>query len=37
MIAGIKGSRGVVNIFRHNDLAHLEALLLRRPPKRRRS
>ena len=27
MIAGIKGSRAVVNIFRHNDLAHLEALL----------
>lgn len=27
MIAGIKGSRAVVSIFRHNDLAHLEALL----------
>jgi 5-aminolevulinate synthase len=27
MIAGIKGSRGVVNIFRHNDMTHLEALL----------
>jgi 5-aminolevulinate synthase len=27
MIAGIKGSRAVCNIFRHNDLAHLEALL----------
>jgi 5-aminolevulinate synthase len=27
MIAGIKGSRAVVNIFRHNDTAHLEALL----------
>ncbi len=31
MIAGIKGSRGVVNIFRHNDLAHLEALLRAAP------
>ncbi|MSP03346.1 MAG: 5-aminolevulinate synthase [Acetobacteraceae bacterium] len=27
LIAGIKGSRASVNIFRHNDLAHLEALL----------
>ena len=27
MIAGIKGSRGIVNIFRHNDTAHLGALL----------
>src|ERR1700749_3047297 len=31
MIAGIKGSRGIVNIFRHNDLAHLEALLRAAP------
>jgi 5-aminolevulinate synthase len=31
MIAGIKGSRGVVNIFGHNDLAHLEALLRAAP------
>jgi 5-aminolevulinate synthase len=31
MIAGIKGSRGIVNIFRHNDLAHLEALLQAAP------
>ena len=31
MIAGIKGSRGVVNIFRHNDMAHLEALLRAAP------
>src|SRR5208283_4598308 len=26
MIAGIKGSRAVVSVFRHNDMAHLEAL-----------
>jgi len=32
MIAGIKGSRAVVNIFRHNDLAHLESLLRAAPP-----
>ena len=31
MIAGIKGVRAVVNIFRHNDLAHLEALLQAAP------
>src|SRR5246500_472760 len=31
MIAGIKGSRAVCNIFRHNDLAHLEALLAAAP------
>jgi 5-aminolevulinate synthase len=31
MIAGIKGSRGVCNIFRHNDMAHLEALLKAAP------
>lgn len=27
MIAGIKGARGVCHVFRHNDMAHLEALL----------
>jgi len=27
MIAGIKGARAVVHIFRHNDMAHLEQLL----------
>ncbi|HBK08125.1 MAG TPA: 5-aminolevulinate synthase [Acetobacteraceae bacterium] len=32
MIAGIKGSRGVVNIFRHNDMAYLESLLRAAPP-----
>jgi 5-aminolevulinate synthase len=32
MIAGIKGSRAVCNIFRHNDMAHLEALLRAAPP-----
>jgi 5-aminolevulinate synthase len=32
MIAGIKGSRAVVNIFRHNDVGHLEALLQAAPP-----
>ena len=31
MIAGIKGSRAVVNVFRHNDTAHLEALLQAAP------
>jgi 5-aminolevulinate synthase len=31
MIAGIKGARCVVKIFRHNDLAHLEALLAAAP------
>ncbi len=31
MIAGIKGSRAVVNIFRHNDLTHLDALLSAAP------
>jgi 5-aminolevulinate synthase len=31
MIAGIKGSRGIVNIFRHNDTAHLETLLCAAP------
>jgi 5-aminolevulinate synthase len=32
MIAGIKGSRAVVNIFHHNDMAHLESLLRAAPP-----
>jgi 5-aminolevulinate synthase len=31
MIAGIKGSRAVCNIFRHNDMAHLEDLLRAAP------
>ena len=31
MIAGIKASRAVVNIFRHNDMSHLEALLQAAP------
>ena len=31
MIAGIKGARAVVNIFRHNDMAHLESLLRAAP------
>jgi 5-aminolevulinate synthase len=32
MIAGIKGSRATVRIFRHNDLAHLESLLAAADP-----
>jgi 5-aminolevulinate synthase len=32
MIAGIKGSRAVCSIFRHNDMAHLEELLRAAPP-----
>ena len=31
MIAGIKGSRGITRIFRHNDVNHLEALLQAAP------
>jgi 5-aminolevulinate synthase len=31
MIAGIKGSRGICSVFRHNDMAHLEALLREAP------
>jgi 5-aminolevulinate synthase len=31
MIAGIKGSRAVCSIFRHNDVAHLDALLAAAP------
>ncbi len=31
MIAGIKGTRAVCNIFRHNDMGHLEALLRAAP------
>jgi 5-aminolevulinate synthase len=31
MIAGIKGTRAVCTIFRHNDLTHLEALLKAAP------
>jgi 5-aminolevulinate synthase len=32
MIAGIRGSRANCSIFRHNDMAHLEALLRAAPP-----
>ncbi len=32
MIAGIKGSKAEAQIFRHNDVAHLEALLAAAPP-----
>ena len=32
MIAGIKGSRGICNIFGHNDMVHLESLLRAAPP-----
>jgi 5-aminolevulinate synthase len=31
MIAGIKGSRAICSIFRHNDMGHLEALLKAAP------
>ena len=31
MIAGIKASKAIVNIFRHNDMTHLEALLRAAP------
>jgi 5-aminolevulinate synthase len=31
MIAGIKASRGICSIFRHNDMAHLDALLRAAP------
>src|SRR6201993_3021908 len=31
MIAGIKGSKATCNVFRHNDLAHLEELLRAAP------
>jgi 5-aminolevulinate synthase len=31
MIAGIKGSKAIVNIFHHNDMGHLEALLRAAP------
>ncbi len=32
MIAGIKGSRAVCSVYRHNDMAHLETLLRAAPP-----
>ena len=32
MIAGIKGSRAIRNIFHHNDMTHLESLLRAAPP-----
>ncbi len=32
MIAGIKGSRRICHVFRHNDAAHLEELLAGLPP-----
>jgi 5-aminolevulinate synthase len=31
MIAGIKGSKGICHVFRHNDMAHLEELLAAAP------